>query len=160
MWKVILLFSYILFAGCGLKEYHSYKPTEPKSVCFKDIYIDNPEPTLRDIFYKSISNGVLQSGNKLECDGKQKYNLYASINSVSFFPIGYSPSQRANVYSVEVNVSIKIEDVRGNVIINKNIREKTQYIGTGLRADFEKRYAFEEIGNILKVRVFSIMSEL
>jgi hypothetical protein len=160
MKKVLVIFVALLLGSCTAKQYKEYKPSQQKNVCFKDFYINTPEPTIRDIMYKSISDAVLQSGNKLECGENTSYNLYAYLNNVRFYSIGYSPSQRANVYAVEISLSIKVEDIKGNILIDRVIREKTQYVGTGLLADFEKRYAFEELGNFVKVRVFSILSEL
>lgn len=58
-----------------------------------------------------------------------------------------------------MNINVKLEDLKGNILKDKTIREKTQYVGTGLRSDFEKRYAFEELGKLIKVRVLSILSE-
>lgn len=160
MKKILTVFAVLILSSCGLKSYHGYKPSEPKNVCFKDFQINTPEPTLKDILYKNISDAVLQSGNKLECGEKVDYNLYAYLSDIRFYSIGYSPSQRANVYAVEIKLSVKVEDTKGNISTEKTIKEKTQYVGTGLRSDFEKRYAYEELGNLVKVRIFSILSEL
>ncbi|ACN98783.1 putative lipoprotein [Sulfurihydrogenibium azorense Az-Fu1] len=159
MEKLLTLLLTFVLAGCTVKDYNTYKPKEKKVICFKDLVVNTPEPTLKDILYKNISDGVLQSGNKLECGEKTNYNLYITLNSVRFYTIGYSPSQRANVYAVEMNINVKLEDLKGNILKDKTIREKTQYVGTGLRSDFEKRYAFEELGKLIKVRVLSILSE-
>lgn len=160
MRKILILFISLFLIGCSMKEYKSYRQSQPQNICFKELYVNTPEPTIKDILYKNISDAVLESGNKLECGKDETYNIYASLNDIKFYAIGYSPSQRANVYTVEINLSIKLEDRKGNLILDRVIREKTQYVGTGLRSDFEKRYAFEELGNLVKVRVFSIISEL
>lgn len=160
MGKILTILLAFVLTGCTVKDYHAYKPEEKKVICFKDLVINSPEPTLKDILYRNISDGVLQSGNKLECGEKTNYNLYVALNSINFYSIGYSPSQRANVYAVEVNLNVKLEDLKGNILTDKNIKEKTQYVGTGLRSDFEKRYAFEELGKLIKIRVLSILSEL
>lgn len=154
--RFILAFLILLTFGCSVKDYKQIKNKEVYTVCVKEVSFNFSEPILRDIITKQISDGILSSGNSIECSDKTQYFVYVNVNSINFYTIGYSPSQRANIYGVELNLNFKMEDKNKDVIIDKNILEKTQYVGTGIRSDFEKRYAFEELGELIKVRIISI----
>ena len=160
--KVLLLslvFIYILLNGCSVKEYTAIKNKNPKIYCLKSVNVNFPEPTLRDVLTKSISDGILQSGNKLECSDNTKYFVYADVVNLNFIPLGYSPAQRANVYKVSIDLRLKVEDRNGNVAIDRMIKENTQYVGGGLRFDIEKIYAFEEIGELIKIRTQAVLTK-
>ncbi len=155
--RFILAFMIFLTFSCSVKDYKQIKSKENYIVCIKEINFNFPEPVLRDIITRQVSDAILSSGNSIECSDKTQYFVYVDINNLNFYAIGYSPSQRANIYVAEINLNFKMEDKRKDVIINKNIIEKTQYVGTGIRSDFEKRYAFEELGDLIKTRIMSIL---
>jgi hypothetical protein len=161
--KGILLLSlgfiYILTNGCSIKEYTAIKNKNPEIYCLKSVNVNYPEPTLRDVLTKSISDGILQSGNKLECSNNTKYFVYVDVVNLNFIPLGYSPAQRANVYKVSIDLRLKVEDRHGNVAIDRIIKENTQYVGAGLRFDIEKIYAFEEIGELIKIRTQAVLTK-
>ena len=160
--KVLLLslvFIYILLNGCSIKEYTAIKNKNPEIYCLKAVNVNYPEPTLRDVLTKSISDGILQSGNKLECSDNTKYFVNADVVNLNFIPLGYSPAQRANVYKVSIDLRLKVEDRHGNVVIDRMIKENTQYVGAGLRSDIEKIYAFEEVGELIKIRTQAVLTK-
>lgn len=75
-------------------------------------------------------------------------------------PIGYSISQRAYIYKVSGIMELTVEDKEKNVILSREIWETVQYIGSGLSADIERRYAIEELARLVEARIFSILTEL
>jgi hypothetical protein len=83
--------------------------------------------------------------------------VYADVASLNFIPLGYSAAQRANVYKVSIDIRLRVEDRHGNVAIDRMIKENTQYIGAGLRSDIEKIYAFEEVGELIKIRTQAVL---
>lgn len=153
---LLLIFSYIY--GCG------YKPvnlSEKKlRVCVDNIHISSAEATVLDILNKKLRDSIVAQGKKMDCSYKRDVNLYITEKSLSFYPIGYSESQRANVYKIGMTINLKVENKEGKTILNKDITETTQYVGSGLRADIEKRYAIERLADLLEVRIFSILSEI
>ncbi len=154
-----LVFIYMFINGCSIKEYTAIKNKNPEIYCLKAVNVNYPEPTLRDVLTKSISDGILQSGNKLECSDNTKYFVYVDAVNLNFIPLGYSPAQRANVYKVSIDLRFKVEDRHGNVAIDQMIKENAQYVGAGLRSDIEKIYAFEEIGELIKIRTQAVLTK-
>lgn len=154
-----IFFIYALLNGCSVKEYAAIKNKNPDIYCLKTMNVNYPEPTLRDVLTKSISDGILQSGNKLECGDNAKYVVHADVVSLNFVPLGYSPAQKANVYKVSINLRFKVEDRDGNVVIDQMIKENAQYVGAGLRSDIEKIYAFEELGELIKIRTQAVLTK-
>lgn len=155
---LIALLILFLYAGC------SYKPVnlEKKelSVCIEKVEINSPEPILLDVLNRYITDTVVARGYKLDCSVKRNADIYINVKSFNFYPIGYSPSQRERVYKVSIAVNVKLENKEGMEILNKDIVETTQYIGAGLRANIERRYAIEELIRLLQLRIFSLLTEI
>lgn len=157
--RIFILFIAFLFASsCSVKNY-SISPTGKYHIyCIKEFHYDNPEPVLNDLLYKSINEAINSANGKVECSDKTDYYLYFSLNSISFVPIGYSDTLRAFVYIAQANITLKVYDKDNKPIFSNDIVEKVQYIGSGMRADFEKRYAFDELSQMIKVRVYSLLT--
>jgi hypothetical protein len=85
--------------------------------------------------------------------------MYVNISRISVRSIGYSEAQRASVYRVVANMTIRIEDKKREVLLNKKISETTQYAGLGVAADIQRRYAIEEIARLFELRVFALLTE-
>jgi len=148
----------IFLVGCGYKPVNFDK--NKLNICVEKVFINSPEPTVLDILNRDVRDAVLAHGEHLDCSYKKNVILNLSLKSISFYPIGYSESQRANVYKIYMNLNLKIKDKEGNTLLNKDIVETTQYVGAGLRADIERRYAIENLGKLIQVRIFSLLNEL
>ncbi len=155
---LVLLFLVAFFiVGCTLKK----RPTEKVGhiYCIKNIDIPKSEATALDIFNRYISDAVLMAGNRIECSERTRRFLSVKIKKISFDELGYSSAQRATIYKIFINLSIDVENINGDNILSKNIRETIQYVGTGLRADFERRYALEELAKLIEIRIYSLLKE-
>jgi hypothetical protein len=156
--KVFLLF--LIFLGltsCGYKPvYYGEKPAE--IYCIKSIKISTAEATALDVLTKNISEAVISSKNKLECSEKTEKYIVADVKSIKFEPIGFSQAQRANIFKMKIDMDFTVENKEGKPILKTKIKETTQYVGAGLRADFERRYALEELAHLVRLRVFSLLS--
>ncbi|MCX7760037.1 MAG: hypothetical protein N2Z81_02520 [Hydrogenothermaceae bacterium] len=158
MKKVLILVLALIAVSCSVSSY-SVKPSNPKTVyCVKEFNYDSPEPVLKDLLYQALTDAVLSSGAVIECSDKTQYFVYFSVTGIGFYPVGYSATLRANVYVAQINSFFSLRDKEGKEIYSHSITEKTQYVGTGMRADFEKRYAFVELVDLIKVRIYSILT--
>jgi len=155
---LLSLFIIFIFFSCGYKTADFNKNS--LNVCVDDITINSPQPTLTDILNRYILDAVIADKNKLECSYKKNVDLIIKVNSFDYSPIGYSQAQRASVYRVNINLTVYIYDKEGNLMKEQNIKETTQFFGTGLRADLERRYAVEEIARLVQMRIFNILMKL
>ena len=156
--RVLILIFILLISSCGYKTV-DFDKTHSK-ICVKKVNINSPEPVLLDSLNQSIRDALIAKGYQLDCSYKKNYNMYVNVKSISFYPIGYSQAQRANVYKANITVNIKLETKEGNAVLNKDITETTQYIGAGLRTDIERRYAVKELANLIQIRIFSLLLDL
>lgn len=158
MKKVLILCLALIIASCSVNSY-SVKPSNPKTVyCIKEFNYDSPEPVLKDLLYQALTDAILSSGAIIECSDETQYFVNFSVTGIGFYPVGYSATLRANVYVAQINSFLSLKGKDGKEIYSHNITEKTQYVGTGMRADFEKRYAFVELADLIKVRIYSILT--
>ncbi len=167
--KIIVLFL-ILLSSCGYTVKNSKtkqdipikNTTKVKNYkhiyCIKDIKLENKMETALDIITRYTSQAILTSGNKIECSSKTDRFLTLDIKSLYIYSIGYSISQRASIYKVNINMDLIVEDRKNRPIFKKNIQETTQYVGSGLRADIERRYALEELAKLVEIRIYSILT--
>ena len=131
-----------------------------KVYCIKSVDINQPEEQLTDILYKKVSQAIISSGYKINCNPKKANRyIYLKVNGVSISSIGYTPSLRASVYNISISLNFRVENKKREILINKNISEITEYAGSGLSADLEKRYAMEKLGEFIETRIFSILSQ-
>ncbi|WP_457624092.1 hypothetical protein [Persephonella sp.] len=151
---VLLLISF----SCGYKSVN-YSKKGGEVYCIKKIYFPRAEATALDVFTRAISDAVISSGNDLECSGRTTRFIEVRVKSLVIRPIGYSPAQRASIYKVSVDLKFTIENRKNEPLLQKDIKEMAQYTGTGLTGDVERRYAIEEIGRLVNVRIFSILTE-
>ena len=164
--KFLILFPIILvfLSNCGYKavDFTERKKTGKldKVFCLEKANIASPEAKLTDTLYRHLSSAIVSSGYRLECSKNTNRYVKVYVNSISTSPVGYSPSLRASVYNVVINTNLRVENKKREILINKNISETTQFFGSGLRADIERRYAMEEIGRLLTVRIFSIITNI
>ena len=158
MLKSLLLFTALVLLGCGYKPVNFEK--QKLNVCIDKVNINSPEPLVLDVLNQKVRDVIIAQGKKIDCSYKKNIVMYITLKSLSFYPIGYSQSQRANVYKISVNLNVKVDDKEGGNILNKNINETTQYIGAGLRADIEKRYAVQQLGDLIQIRIFSLLSQI
>ncbi|ACO04240.1 MAG TPA: hypothetical protein DEP48_02790 [Persephonella sp.] len=128
--------------------------------CVRSVDINTPEATAVDIFYRYVSQAVLSAGYRLECSKWTDRYVYLTVKRLDVKPIGYSISQRAYIYKVSGIMELTVEDKEKNVILSREIWETVQYIGSGLSADIERRYAIEELARLVEARIFSILTEL
>jgi len=157
MLRLIFVLIFIVY-GCG------YKPADKTGIkkevyCIKSIKFPRAEATALDIFTRSVSDAIISSGNTLECSGKTTRFVKVYVRSLNISPIGYSAAQRASIYKVTVNLDFIVENRKNEVVFRKSISEMTQYTGTGLSGDVERRYAIEEIGRLVSLRIFSILTD-
>jgi len=158
MFRFFILLVLLTVSGCGYKAVdYSNKPREV--FCIKRIKFPKAEATALDVFSRYIADAVISSGNSLECSGRTTKFITVNVSSLKIVPVGYSPAQRARVYKVMVNLNFVIENRKNEPVLIKNIKEMSQYTGTGLTGDVERRYAIEEIGRLVGVRIFSILTE-
>ncbi len=164
--KIIVLFL-ILLSSCGytVKNSKTEQDIYRKNIagvkhtyCIKDIKLENKMETALDIITRYTSQAILTSGNKIECSSKTDRFLTLDIKSLYIYSIGYSISQRASIYKVNINMDLIVEDRKNRPIFKKNIQETTQYVGSGLRADIERRYALEELAKLVEIRIYSILT--
>ncbi len=155
--SVLLLIISIFLSGCTLKRSPTVKTGH--IYCIKKIEIPKSEATALDIFNRYISDAVLMAGNRIECSERTRRFLSVTIKKISFDEIGYSSAQRATIYKMFISLYINVENVNGENILSKNIKETTQYVGTGLRADFERRYALEDLAKLIEIRIYSLLKE-
>ncbi|MDQ7056795.1 MAG: hypothetical protein Q9M89_10280 [Persephonella sp.] len=101
---------------------------------------------------------LYSAGGRLECSGRTTRFIVVNINSLRISPIGYSPAQRASIYKVSVDLDFIVENRKNETVLKKNIKEMAQYTGVGLTGDVERRYAIEEIGRVVNIRIFSILT--
>ncbi len=127
--------------------------------CVKAININKPMETALDTFTRHLNRAILSSGNSLECSNRTDRYISLDIKSLYIYSIGYSLSQRASIYKVNVNMDVIIENRRNEPIFKKKITELTQYVGAGLRADIERRYALEELAKLVEIRLYNILLE-
>jgi len=153
----LLLLLFFLFS-CGYKPVNFEK--QKLNVCIEKINISSPEPLVLDVLNRKLRDVIISQGKDLNCSYKKNVVVYITLDNISFYPIGYSQSQRASVYKISMRLNLKVDDKEGGNILNKNITETTQYIGAGLRADIEKRYAIEQLGDLMQVRIFSLLSQI
>ncbi|WP_457641051.1 hypothetical protein [Persephonella sp.] len=161
-WLILFLLSFILSCGYRATDF-TEKKIEGKLkdiFCVRGIDLDTPEATAIDIFYRYVSQAVLSAGYRLECSKWTDKYLYVTIKNLYVKPIGYSISQRAYIYKVSGDIELKVENRENNVILSREIWETVQYVGSGLRADIERRYAIEELAKLVEARIFSILTEL
>ncbi len=147
----------IIFISCGYKPIY-YGEKAGEIYCIKSIKISTSEATALDVLTRNISEAVLSSKNRLECSEKTERYIIADIKSIKFEPIGFSQAQRANIFKMKIDMNFTIENKEGKPILKTKIKETTQYVGAGLRADFERRYALEELAHLVRLRVFSLLS--
>jgi len=161
MVKRILLFFVlsIVIVSCGYKPI-KFDKKEPKVYCIKKIDISTAEATAYDVLAKKISDAIISSNNILECSKNTERFIYIKVNSIKFEPIGFSSAQRATIYKMSIDLDFKVEDDNGKTIFTKEIKETTQYVGAGLRADFERRYAFENLAELIRIRIFTLLVKL
>ncbi len=154
----------VFMSNCGYKavDFSERKATGKldKVFCLERIKVSSPEAKLTDTLYRYISSAIISSGYKLECSKNTNRYIKLYVNSINTYPIGYSSSLRASVYKVVINTNLRVENRKREILLNKNILETTQFFGSGLRADIEKRYAMEEIGQLLGLRIFSIITNI
>ncbi len=175
MKRLVLLAVFLMLSSCGYvaqkaKDTNkiqktsvetSKKEKEYKHIyCIKDIKINNPIETALDTITHYTSRAILTSGNKMECSSETDRYISLDIKSLYVYSIGYSLSQRASIYKVNINMDLIVENRRNEIILKKNIHETTQYVGSGLRADIERRYALEELAKLVEVRIYSILTGL
>ena len=154
-----LILAFLLFiTSCGYKRVNF--DDKNLKVCVDDIVINSPQPTLLDTLNRYILDSIIASKNKLDCSYKKNLDIKINVLSFSFYPIGYSQAQRANVYKVSIKIKLEIFDKEGKLLKQQEITETTQYFGAGLRADIEKRYAVEELAKLLQIRIFDILMRL
>ncbi|NPA51835.1 MAG: hypothetical protein GXO22_02970 [Aquificae bacterium] len=156
MYKIFLIFIALVF-GCTLKK--EATETTGHIYCVKELKIPTAEATALDVFNKFISDAILMAGNRIECSDRTTRFIAIDIKKISFHEIGYSSAQRATIYKMNIRLHLKVENINGDTILSKMIRETTQYVGTGLRADFEKRYALEDLARLLEIRIYSLLKE-
>ncbi len=159
MFNLVFVFGIgmILLSGCSVK-----KETTEKTghiYCIKELKLPSAEATALDVFNKFISDAILMAGNRIECSNRTTRFLSIDIKKISFDEIGYSSAQRATIYKMNIKLHIEVENINGDTILSKTIKETTQYVGTGLRADFEKRYALEDLANLVEIRLYSLLKE-
>ncbi len=155
--KILIFFIPLILMSCGYKPvYYGEKSSE--IYCIKSVKISTPEATALDVLTKNISEAVLSSKNKLECSEKTERYIVANVKSIKFEPIGFSQAQRANIFKMKIDMDFTVENKEGEPILKTKIKETTQYVGAGLRADFERRYALEELAHLVRLRVFSLLS--
>ncbi|WP_457644033.1 hypothetical protein [Persephonella sp.] len=160
----LFVFLVIFITSCG---YRAADFTEKKAegklqdiFCVRSIDINTPEATAVDTFYRYVSQAVLSAGYRLECSKWTDRYVYLTVKKLDVKPIGYSISQRAYIYKVSGIILFRVEDKEKNIILSREIWETVQYIGSGLRADIERRYAIEELARLIEARIFSILTEL
>ena len=158
MLRFFSLLMILALLGCGYKPINFEE--QKLNVCIERVNINSPEPLVLDVLNQKIRDVVIAQGKKLDCSYKKNIVMYITLKSLSFYPIGYSASQRANVYKISMDLNIKIDNKEGGNILNKNITETTQYIGAGLRSDIEKRYAVQQLGDLIQIRIFSLLSQI
>ncbi|NPA53634.1 MAG: hypothetical protein GXO21_03090 [Aquificae bacterium] len=122
--------------------------------------METPLETATDVLTRYTIKAILTSGNTLECSSKTDRYLSLDIKSLSIKSIGYSLSQRASIYKVNIDMNVLIENRKNELILKERVIETTQYVGAGLRADIERRYALEELAKLIEVRIFTILSKV
>ncbi len=142
------------------KKEYSKKVTYKHTYCIKEIKMEKPLETAIDLFTRYISKAILSSGNALGCSSKTDRYISLYVKSLYIYSIGYSLSQRATIYKVNVNMDVSIENRKNEPILKRNITELTQYVGSGLRADTERRYALEELAKLIEMRIYSLLLEV
>ncbi len=157
--RVLLVLILAFFASCGYKPV-SYDTQKKEVYCIKRIHFPRAEATALDVFTRAVSDAVISSGNILECSGRTTRFIIVNVKSLRIRPIGYSRAQRASIYKVTVDLDFIIQNRKNEETFRKNIKEIAQYTGVGLRGDVERRYAIEEIGRLVSVRIYSILSKL
>lgn len=157
--KIFILFLVSIFIfACSVKEYTIQPNLKPAVYCIREFYYESPEPVLKDLLYKSLNEAINSINGKIECSDKTDYYIDFRLNNISFVPVGYSDSLRAFVYIAQANVGFKMYDRDDKLVISNDIVEKVQYVGSGMRADFEKRYAFDELSDVMKIRIYSLLT--
>lgn len=156
--SIFLLVLTVLIISCSPKGY-SINPSNRASVyCVKEFYYDSPEPVLKDLLYRALVEAINSAGGRLDCGESTEYYVDFRLEGVNFIPVGFSGSLRAFVYVAQANVGLKIYDRENNIKLSNSIIEKVQYVGSGMRADFEKRYAFADLAENIKVRIYSLLT--
>jgi hypothetical protein len=155
---VVVILIILLFVSCGYKRVDF--SSKNLKVCVKDVYINTPQPTLLDTLNRYVFDSIVATKSKLDCSYKKDVDIKINVISFNFYPIGYSQAQRANVYKVNIRLKVEILDKEGNILKKEEVVETTQYFGTGLRADIEKRYAVEELAKLIQIRIFDILMRL
>ncbi|HIE59407.1 MAG TPA: hypothetical protein EYP82_05670 [Hydrogenothermaceae bacterium] len=154
----IILAIFLFFISCGYKKVDFNQKN--LKICVDDIIINFSQPTFLDTLNRYILDSIIATKNKLDCSYKKNIDMKITVLNFSFYPVGYSRAQRANVYKVKIRLKVEIFNKEGNLIKQEEIIETTQYFGTGLRADIEKRYAVEELAKLLQIRIFDILMRL
>jgi len=164
---LFVFLSAVLFSCIPAKKTSTLQKTPVKTeeknyrhiYCIKEIKMQRPMETALDVLTRYITKAVLTSGNILQCSSKTDRYISLDIKSLYIYSIGYSISQRASIYKVNINMDVIIENRKNQPILKENVKETTQYVGAGLRADIERRYALEELAKLIEVRIFTILSK-
>ncbi|MBK3332746.1 hypothetical protein GWK41_06660 [Persephonella atlantica] len=155
--RVVILFLGIFLASCSYKSI-DYGKVKKEYYCIKRIHFPRAEATALDVITRAVSDAVISAGGRLECSGRTTRFIVVNIKSLRISPIGYSPAQRASIYKVSIDLDFLLENRKNETVLKKNIKEMAQYTGVGLTGDVERRYAIEEIGRVVSVRIFSILT--
>ncbi|WP_457638907.1 hypothetical protein [Persephonella sp.] len=157
MWKVLVSLIMLFSVSCGYKAV-DYRQKAKEVYCIREVKFPKAEATALDIFTREISDAVISSGNQLECSGNTTRFISVRVKSLNIRPIGYSPAQRATIYRIAVDLIFTVENRKSEPILEREIKETAQYSGIGLTGDVERRYAIEEIGRLINVRIFSLLT--
>ena len=147
----------VFLISCGYKSI-DYGSIKKEYYCIKRIHFPKAEATALDTITREVSDALISAGGKLECSGRTTRFVIVNIKSLRISPIGYSPAQRASIYKVSIDLDFILENRKNETVLKKNIREIAQYTGVGLTGDVERRYAVEEIGRLVNIRIFSILT--
>ncbi len=155
--RIVVLLLGIFFASCSYKSI-DYGKMKKEYYCIKRINFPRAEATALDTITRAVSDAIISAGGRLECSGRTTKFVVINIKSLSISPIGYSPAQRASIYKVFIDLDFMLENRKNETVFKRNIKEMAQYTGVGLTGDVERRYAIEEIGRLVSIRIFSILT--
>ena len=112
-------------------------------VCIKQLNNPFPEPYLTHALRNTVERAFLQAGAKLGCkEGTQEVNV--AVLELKENPAGISPSQRVNVYELNLSFRLKFKDEE------KNYGAKVSYsLPSGAEGDIGRRFAIDDALNII-----------
>ncbi|ADC89999.1 hypothetical protein Thal_1368 [Thermocrinis albus DSM 14484] len=102
-----------------------------------------PDPYLYQTVLRTVERAVLESGESLSC-GEGSQPMRVSVLEFQDIPVGYSPFQRVNAYTLKLTLLLETKDMK------RAFSAVTTYsLPDGSRGDLPRRSALDSLMTII-----------